>query len=102
MPASAEPMANVIDIVEFTFIPISCAAPLSSDTALIDFPIFVKFINTLSTAIIKIQASTVNKVSGATTSLPSKNLKLSILSKTDVNTLQKNKGKERLVSQPLF
>ena len=39
--ASAEPMAKVRAIVPFTLIPISCAAPLSSDTARIACPGFV-------------------------------------------------------------
>ena len=49
--ASAEPIANVIDIVLFTLIPTSCAAPLSSDTARIAVPAFVLFINNVNAII---------------------------------------------------
>ena len=39
--ARAEPIANVTDMVVFTFIPISCAAPLSSEQARIARPVDV-------------------------------------------------------------
>ena len=39
--ARAEPIAKVSAIVPFTSIPMSCAAPLSSDTARIACPAFV-------------------------------------------------------------
>ena len=41
MAAKAEPMAKVTDMVVFTFIPISCAAPLSSEQARMARPIDV-------------------------------------------------------------
>ena len=41
MPASAEPMANVKVIVLLMSMPISCAAPVSSDTARMALPILV-------------------------------------------------------------
>ena len=41
-------MANVMEIVWFTLIPISSAAPLSSDTARMALPAFVLLINNVS------------------------------------------------------
>ena len=38
MPASAEPMANVKEMVLLRLMPMSCAAPISSDTARIALP----------------------------------------------------------------
>ena len=54
--ASIEPTANVIDIVLFTLIPISSAAPLSSETANIALPVFVKFIKRARPIIISVVA----------------------------------------------
>ena len=54
--ASIEPTANVIDIVLFTLIPISSAAPLSSETANIALPVFVKFIKIARPIIISVVA----------------------------------------------
>ena len=39
--AKAEPMAKVMEIVLLTLIPISCAAPLSSEQARIAFPVLL-------------------------------------------------------------
>ena len=52
MAANADPMANVREIVRFTLIPISAAAPLSSDTALIALPAFVLLINQVNATIV--------------------------------------------------
>ena len=41
IPASAEPMANVNEMVLFRLMPMSCAAPMSSDTARMALPSFV-------------------------------------------------------------
>ena len=41
MAASALPMAKVTEMVVLTLIPMSCAAPLSSDTARIALPILL-------------------------------------------------------------
>ena len=42
MAARAEPMAKVTEMVRFTLTPISCAAPLSSDTQRMARPILVR------------------------------------------------------------
>jgi hypothetical protein len=44
MAARPEPMANVMDMMELTLIPINVAAPLSSEHALIALPVFVLLI----------------------------------------------------------
>ena len=54
---------NVIDIVLFTLIPISCAAPLSSETARIALPDFVLLTNSVSKIIITTVTATVTIVS---------------------------------------
>ena len=41
MAARPEPMANTIEIVEFTLMPMSCAASRSSEQARMALPIFV-------------------------------------------------------------
>ena len=64
-------MANVSEIVVFTLIPISCAAPLSSETARIAVPILLLLVNRVSTIMITMQASTVTSVTGVTVSCPS-------------------------------
>ncbi len=50
--ASPEPIANVIDIVASTFMPISCAAPLSSEHARIALPVLVFSVNNVSPSMI--------------------------------------------------
>ena len=70
--ASPEPIANVIDIVAFTFM--SCAAPLSSEHAHIAFPIFVLLMNNDSTTIITTHATIVRAVICETDKFPSNNL----------------------------
>ena len=51
MAARAEPIAKVREMVPFTLIPISCAAPLSSETASIACPTFVLLTKKVSLAI---------------------------------------------------
>ena len=48
MAARPEPMANVTEMVVFTSMPISCAAPLSSETARMALPSFVLLMNVVS------------------------------------------------------
>ena len=68
--ARAEPMANVSAMVPFTLIPISCAAPLSSETASMACPAFVFLINRVSPAMITIQETMVTMVSPEMVRLP--------------------------------
>ena len=70
MAASPEPMANVTEIVVFTLIPISCAAPLSSDTARMAVPIFVLLVNSISTTIIRMHTAMVTSVTWVMRSVP--------------------------------
>ena len=71
MAASAEPMANVRAIVWLTLMPISSAAPRSSDTARMALPIFVRPVNCVSATMMTILASTVTIVSPLMSSAPS-------------------------------
>ena len=72
MAASAEPMAKVMEMVKFTSTPISCAAPLSSETARMALPIFVREVNIVSATMMMMQHSTVTMASSEISSAPSK------------------------------
>ncbi len=69
--ARAEPMAKVRAIVPFTLIPMSCAAPLSSETASMACPAFVFLIKSVNPVIIIMQAAIVTIVSPEIISCPS-------------------------------
>ena len=60
--ARAEPIANVIVMIKFTLMPISCAAPLSSDTAIIARPTRVYFTNRVKAAITTMDAAKLIRV----------------------------------------
>ena len=68
--ASAEPMANVRAIVPFTLMPISCAAPLSSETASMACPALDFRINKVRAVIITIQERMVTTASPVMVSSP--------------------------------
>ena len=61
--ASPDPMAKVSAMVPSTLIPISCAAPLSSDTANIACPALVLLIKSIRPAIMIRQVTIVTMVS---------------------------------------
>ena len=62
MAARAEPMAKVIEMVEFTLMPMSWAAPLSSDTARMALPSLVRLVKAVRTTMMMIQAAMVSSV----------------------------------------
>ena len=62
MAASAEPMANVTAMVRLTLMPISSAAPRSSETARMALPIFVRLVNCVKAIIMTILARMVTMV----------------------------------------
>ena len=64
-------MANVMEMVMLTLMPISSAAPLSSDTARIALPNLVRPVNAVSATMMTILASTVTIVPPEMTSWPS-------------------------------
>ena len=68
MAASAEPIAKVMEIVRFTLMPISCAAPRSSETQRMAFPVLVLEMNSVSATMMTILAAMVISVSGLITS----------------------------------
>ena len=70
MAASAEPMAKVMEMVALTLMPISSAAPLSSDTARMALPILVLPVNSVSAIMMTMLARTVVNASLVMTSLP--------------------------------
>ena len=74
MAARAEPIAKVREMVPFTLIPISCAAPLSSETASIACPTFVLLTKKVSPAIMIIQDIIVTIVSPEIEICPSASL----------------------------
>ena len=57
--ARAEPMAKVMEMVEFTLMPMSWAAPLSSDTARMALPILVLEVKKVRASMMTTQARTV-------------------------------------------
>ena len=63
-------MAKVSEIVVLTLMPISCAAPLSSDTARIAVPALLLLVNRVSTTMMMMQVTTVTMVTGAMVSCP--------------------------------
>ena len=74
--ASAEPIAKVTEMVRFTLMPISCAAPRSSETARMAFPIFVRLTNTVSRIMITTVSAMVTSVLPEITSSPPKRRRL--------------------------
>ena len=62
MAAKAEPMAKVMEMVRLTLIPMSWAAPLSSDTARMALPILVLPVNRVRHSIMTTQATMVTRV----------------------------------------
>ena len=62
MAARPEPMAKVMEIVELTLMPISWAAPLSSEQARMALPILVLPTNTDSATMMTRQATMVTMV----------------------------------------
>ena len=75
MPARKDPMANVRAIVAFELIPMSVAAPLSSDTAIIAHPSFVLLTNRVSAIITIIHTIIVTIASAVIVSSPLNNLR---------------------------
>ncbi len=65
-------MAKVSEMVAFTLMPISCAAPLSSDTACMACPTFVLLTNNVSATMMTADVTMVTSVSPVTTSCPPK------------------------------
>ena len=84
MAARAEPMAKVMAMVLFTLIPISVAAPRSSDTASMAWPMRVLLIKAVRAAMITIQTIIVTMVSPDMESLPPASLIPGTVT-TDVN-----------------
>ena len=62
MAARAEPMAKVMEMVKFTSIPMSWAAPLSSEQARMALPSLVLPVKAVRAIIMTTQASTVTSV----------------------------------------
>ena len=62
MAARAEPMAKVTEMVRLTLMPMSWAAPLSSDTARMALPILVLPVNRVRHTMMTIQATMVTRV----------------------------------------
>ena len=87
MAARAEPIANVIEIVWLTLMPISLAASLSSDTARIALPILDLLMNNVRQIMITMQESSVTIDSAVIVSCPLNSLTPGIPLTTDVNTL---------------
>lgn len=71
----ARTMAKVMEIVLFTLIPIRVAAPVSSDTANMAWPILVLLIKAVSPTMITIQVMIVTMVTAEMVSLPSASFK---------------------------
>ena len=59
--ASAEPMAKVSEMVALTLMPISCAAPLSSEQARMALPSLVRPVKKVSSTMMTIHAPMVNR-----------------------------------------
>ena len=55
MAASAEPMAKVTEIVRLTLMPMSCAAPLSSEQARMALPILVLLVKKVRPSMMTMQ-----------------------------------------------
>ena len=70
MAASAEPMAKVTEIVRLTLMPMSCAAPLSSEQARMALPIFVLPVKRVSATMMTMQAAIVTSVATRTVISP--------------------------------
>ena len=64
-----------MEMVELTLIPMSCAAPLSSDTARMAVPVLVLVVNRVRAIMITIQANTVTMVTPEMVSSPSKSFR---------------------------
>ena len=67
-------MANTMEMVRSTLMPMSCAAPLSSEQARMALPILVREVNSVSATITSTAASTVTMVMELMMSWPSKSL----------------------------
>ena len=61
MAASAEPMANVAEMVALTLMPISCAAALSSEQARMALPILLLLTKSVSAIMMTTQAEIVRR-----------------------------------------
>ena len=70
MAARPEPMAKTMAIVALTSMPMSWAAPLSSETARMALPILVLVVNSVRPTMITMLARTVTSVTELTTSSP--------------------------------
>ena len=71
MAARPEPMANVSEMVEFTLMPMSVAAPRSSEQARMALPIRVLPVNIVRPIMTMMPVTTVTMVMALTTSCPS-------------------------------
>ena len=61
MAARAEPMANVAEMVELTLMPMSWAAPLSSEQARMALPILDLLTKVVSASMMTMQAAMVSR-----------------------------------------
>ena len=59
--ASAEPMAKVSEMVRFTFMPISWAAPLSSEQARMALPVLLLLVNAVRAAMMIMHMAIVSR-----------------------------------------
>ena len=59
MAARAEPMAKVIEMVALTLMPMSCAAPLSSEQARMALPILLMLVKAVRATMITRHTTTV-------------------------------------------
>ena len=66
-------MAKTIEMVALTSMPMSCAAPLSSEQARMALPILVRWVKSVRPTMTAMQVSTVTMDSGLTLSCPPKN-----------------------------
>ena len=78
MAARAEPMAKVMEMVRLTLMPMSCAAPLSSDTARMALPVLVFPVNQVRTSMIATPHRMVTMLMLLISSFPSSRLMLPI------------------------
>ena len=95
--ARALPMAKVSEMVALTLMPISCAAPLSSETASIARPRRVRLMNSVSAAMITTETPMVTRASPVITSRPPANCSGSMLTIDE-----KDMGVEPQMSSAMF
>ncbi len=62
MAASPEPIAKVREMIWLTLIPISCAAPLSSEQARMALPVLVRLMNRVRQIMTTMQVAMVRRV----------------------------------------